>query len=296
MDYEILYDLPEGEYDGRGIRGIRTKTIRSGSLLEVMCYPITKVSAAAKREAWRRRSSASQERMNAINTQRHMDRLIEANFLQGDHVLTLTYEYPAWDRGAGSVEFYQNEYQRAGVPWDIASAARDFKNFIKRVKRAVKRLGGETKAVKYLYVIESGKEPAGGGLPPRYHMHAVLHAPALTLSSIREIWGRGFTRCDGLELNFNGAERLSKYFTKQRRYERRWGHSKNLVIPENRAKISDRRVSRRRAARIAADVQHDGRAIFEQIYPDYRMIEDPRVTWSDFIPGAYIYARMRRRD
>ena len=33
-DYEILYDLPAGEYDGRLVEGIRTVTIRAGKSLK----------------------------------------------------------------------------------------------------------------------------------------------------------------------------------------------------------------------------------------------------------------------
>jgi hypothetical protein len=47
---------------------------------------------------------------------------------------------------------------------------------------------------------------------------------------------------------------------------------------------------------IASDVRMEGRAILEKLYPGYRIMELPRVSYSDFMPGAFIYARMRRRD
>jgi hypothetical protein len=293
-DYEILYDLPAGRYEGAGISGIRTKTVRSGALLEVMAYPIAPVSQAAKREARRRHTGPAQEKLNARNAQRHMERLIEANFTQMDHVVTLTYAYPAADWGMASLDMLQAAYERAGVPWDIEAAARDYRNFMARLRRAEKRAGGDPKAVKHLYVIESGKEPEGGGLPCKYHIHAVIHAPSLLPEQIRDIWGKGFTRCDRLELRYGGAARLSKYMTKQRRYERRWGHSRGMIMPT--VTVSDRKMSRRRAARVASDVMAYGRTIFEAMYKGYACAEDPVVTYSDFRPGAYIYARMRRRD
>ena len=49
-----------------------------------------------------------------------------------------------------------------------------------------------------------------------------------------------------------------------------------------------------RAALIAADVQANAREILEAIYPGYRL-ENAEVKYSDFVAGAYIYARLRRR-
>ena len=56
-DYDLLYDLPTGEYQGAGIDGIRTVTIRAGRSLEIMCHPITRLSREARREAKRRRTT-----------------------------------------------------------------------------------------------------------------------------------------------------------------------------------------------------------------------------------------------
>ena len=63
-----------------------------------------------------------------------------------------------------------------------------------------------------------------------------------------------------------------------------------------RPRVSDRKVSRRRLALLAEDIMRDGRAILEKLYPGYRVAEPPIVRFSDFVAGAYIYARMRRRD
>ena len=49
-------------------------------------------------------------------------------------------------------------------------------------------------------------------------------------------------------------------------------------------------------ARIAADVQRDGVVILEALYPGYKVVELPDVKYSDFGPGCYIYARMRKRE
>lgn len=58
----------------------------------------------------------------------------------------------------------------------------------------------------------------------------------------------------------------------------------------------DSKISRRRAALIAADVLVNGREIFEEaLFPGFRLVEDVRVTVSDYVAGAYIYAKLRRK-
>lgn len=289
--YEILYDLPAGEYDQRAVGGIQTTTIHAGTSLEVICYPITRVDAGAKREAARRRSTPAQQRLNQRNTQLRIMRLAECNFTAMDYFVTLTWAYPAEDPGMTNLEDMQRAYEDAGVPEDIEGAARAWTNFLNRLKRRARRQGGDPAGVKYIHVIESGKDHPGGGLPAKYHIHALIHAPGLTDLDLKALWPHGFTRCDRIDMEHEGAERLSKYLTKQRRYERRWGHSRNLREPEVR--VSCRKVSRRRTARVAEDVRQYGREIFEALYPGYRCVEFPEVRYSDFVAGARIYARMR---
>lgn len=291
-DYEILYDLPAGEYSEKEVGGIRTRTIRAGDTLEVECYPITRITFEARQEVQRRRSSPAQQQLNQRNRQRRIARLIDENFTQEDYVLTGTYEYPAEDFGMANPDDLRRLYDRMKLPWELDRARRDVLNYIQRVRRAVKRTGGDPKAVRHLYVLEEGKD-RGDGLPPRYHFHLVLHAPGLSADQVKALWPFGFTSCDRLDLEHNGgAERLSKYLAKQRRYRRCWGHSRNLREPT--VTVSDRRVSRRRAALVAQDIRQYGRQIMEALYPGYRCEELPEVKYSDFVAGAYIRARLRR--
>ena len=46
---------------------------------------------------------------------------------------------------------------------------------------------------------------------------------------------------------------------------------------------------------IAADVRENGVEIFAKLYQEYRLTELPVVRMSDFVAGAYIYARMQKR-
>lgn len=292
-DFDVLYDLPAGEADTKKVGAMCTHTIKAGNSLEVYACPVTKLDSGARRERRRRKTSTAQALVNQRNAQLRFMRLAEANFTPRDYVVTLTWANPAEDPGLVNLRDMQRAYDAAGVPWEMEDAHRAWKNYLNRVKRLERKRGGDPKEVKYICVIESGKEPPCGGLPPRYHIHGIIHAPSLLHEEIKALWPFGFERCDRFGKEYDGAMRLARYLTKQKRYERRWSHSRNLKEPVET--VSYRKVSRRRAARIAADVMRDGRTILEKLYPGYRIVEGPRVRYSDYAAGAYIYARMYRK-
>lgn len=142
--------------------------------------------------------------------------------------------------------------------------------------------------------IEEGAKELPLGLPPKYHIHMILEAEGLDRGEIEALWPFGYVQCTRFDVKRDGAARLASYLTKNKRCGRWVSHSRNLKRPE--AKVSDRRMSRRRARRVAEDVLYAGREIFEKLYPGYRLMATPRVTYSDFMPGCYIYCRMRRDE
>ena len=294
--YEILYDLPEGEYNPAEVGGTRTKTIRAGDSLEVESFPIVYVSDGAKRERKTRKSGKSQQMLNRINAEKKFRRLVENNFTSGDWVAHPTYDYGFVDRGFANVYDTIRALKDAGYPMDDEEAVRVMRNFIRRLKKRVQQKGGDPKQLKYVYVVEATRLPRDGEinpLPPKYHYHMVFSSlGVITINDINELWQYGFSKAQPVDTRFNGLEGLSNYFLKQRRGKRKWSSSKNLKKPEE--KVSNRKISRRRAAMIADDVQHNGREIMEKLYPGYSC-ERIEVKYSDFIAGAYIYARMRRR-
>ena len=292
-DYEVLYDLPAGEYDGRGIAGIRTVTIRAGASLEVMCHPIIRQwPEGAKREAKRRRTGKAMEAINARNLTLNLMRLAELNFTHlKAMVLTGTFEYPCMDDiGLMNIDDVWTEWQKRKLPESVEDVRKIVRNFLGRVKRRME----DPKALKWILRIEEDDKLAPFGLPTRYHVHMLIEAGDLTQDDVSAQWPFGFTRCDRFDLLHDGAARIARYITKNKRGGRWVSHSRNLKKPVPR--VSDRKLSRRRAAKIAEDVAFMGRAIFEKLYPGYRVAETIRVTYSDFLAGAYIYCRMRRRD
>ncbi|MBP3410083.1 MAG: hypothetical protein J6M10_03710 [Clostridia bacterium] len=299
--YEILYDLPSGEYDERAVGGTCTHTIRSGELLEVKAYPIVRIDTDARRERRRRESGAAQQELNHKNSWQWKMRLLEANFGEGDFIVHPTFSYTRVDRDRENIDDTRREWKKMGIPMDDEEAREKLRLFIKRLRRRVKKKGGNPDDFKYLYEIETTFEPREedmNPLPCHYHAHmAMSSCGVLSMDDINELWPYGYTNAKRVDMRFDGLKGFAKYITKKERKKRRgrslrWARSLNLVLPEE--KRSSRKISRRRAARIARDVEQDGRAILEAIYPGYR-VEEVDVRYSDFVAGAYIYARLRKR-
>lgn len=294
--YDILFDLPEGEYNSAEVGGIKTKTFRAGDSLEVESIPIVYISDGARRERKRRQTNGAQTILNRINAEKKFRRLVEANFGTGDWVVHPTYDYGIIDRGFMNVNDTIRALEENGYPMDDEEAAAAIKRFTRRLKNRIRRKGGDVKAFKYIYVVEATRLPRDGEinpLPPRYHYHMIFSGMdgLITINDINELWTYGHSKAQPVDTRFNGLEGLSNYFIKQRRGKRKWAGSLNLKRPDER--ISNRKISRHRAAMIAEDVQHNGREIFEKLYPGYRC-ERVEVKYSSFVAGAYIYARMRR--
>lgn len=293
--YEILFDLPRDEMNQTEVGAIRTKTIRSGDTLEVEAFPITRISQEAKREALRRKSTAAQETLNINNARKKICRLLETNFADGDYGLHLTIDYGVYDHGRMSKKEYIERIEKSGLPTEDDGARKMIKNYLRRVKREMKRRGTDPKQLKYLYVIESSspKKDDPEPMPERYHFHAAISAPGLTREDLERLWDAGYANCDKLDTGHNGLQAFAKYITKQRKAVRRWARSRNLAEPL--ITTSDRKISKRRAAMIAMDVNQFGREILEKIYPGYSCTDEVRVRYSAFVAGAYIYARLRKR-
>lgn len=292
--YEILYDLKEGEVDERALGGVRTRTVRAGEFLEVEAYPLINVTAPAREEYKKRRTSAAQKKLNIENARKRVRRLLENNFGAGDFVIHPTFDYGFEDYGMSDQAYRREEFVRRGYPLCDEDARRIFAAFIRRVRRYIKRCGGDPKQLKYLYVVEKTKEPRDGDIHgvPHYHFHAAISGLGLlNIEAINKLWTAGYTKAEPVDMRFNGLKGFSRYIVKQSRTTR-WASSRNLVEPEEH--VSTRKISRRRLAQVARDVQHAGKEIMEKLYPGYRLEEEPDVRYSDFVAGAYIYVRMRR--
>ena len=318
--YEILFDLPAGEYNPAEVGGIRTKTIRAGDALEVECFPITRIPDGAKREALRRKSTHAQENLNRRNAAKRMQRLVDCNYGPEDWVMTYTWDYSAVDKFTMSIRDMDETWKRLGLPVDEDEARAEFVKYLRRVKYHVRKRvttssvtasprhlpmkGKALDDLKYIYVQEATHLPRAidpMAMPAHYHFHAVIHAPGMSAEELKALWPWGDVRCDHLSMRADGPARIANYLAQHLVEPKegqakvgRWACSKNHTEPT--VTVSNRKVSRRRAALVADDVRQYGKEIFESLYPGYQLMADPEVRYSQFVAGAYIYARLRKID
>ena len=135
--------------------------------------------------------------------------------------------------------------------------------------------------------------------PDTHHHHLLISGiPEYLRGEAERLWGLGYCNADRLQPDDKGVAAMAGYIARQegsasgeRAGEKSYSCSRNIIRPEEKA--SDAKVSRRRVSRIAEDVRANGREILEKCWPGYRLIDEPKVLTSEFVAGAYIYARLR---
>lgn len=264
QDWIDLFQMEEGQAD-KTVKRYRTRTTTSGPVREVEIYPIWDTRSGVRRERGKA-SSEAQRAYNEKRVRRQITRLMNANFSDGDLMLTLTY--------------------KGGAVPDMGQAQRDVRNYLRRIKRWREKRGLEP--LKYLYVIEHQDEE---GRKKRVHHHVVINA--MPREAAEELWQRG--RCNSMRLQTDsaGLTGLAQYLTKGGRRGKRWAASRSLKKPKTT--YSDHKISAARAHRMARDFGAAGREILERIMPAYSLTEG-EARWSEWVSGCYIYAVMRRRE
>ena len=270
-----------------GVLHQRTRTVKAGPMVYVDCYPVwdTAHARAASTEAKKEAHVRAQKRLDAKNRSNRLERLVNANFGAGD--IMLTCEYPA-GRQPGSDE----------------QAKRDIRNMMNRVKRMRSRRG--LPALRYIYITERTESAAYG---VRWHHHVIMSGDGLTREEIEEKWTKrhgGFCntrRAQPTERHLSG---FARYLTiskleregknpQQKAVGRSWGSSIGLKEPAE--SVADKKISVRKAGRVAETVADFGRAkeIFEKLYPGCELLEigAKKSRWAS---GVYVHALMRRVD
>ena len=246
----------------------KTRTIRCGEAVEVEAYPIySRAYPDAARMKERIRSSRAQQRLNDRRAENAFRRKAETNFTSRDYFLTLTYKGPAPE---------------------MEQARRDFRNFIARVNRRRAKRG--LPPCRYMAVLEAGNRSG------RAHHHVLIDG-GMSRDGYEEIWGMGYANADRLQTHGEGLKAVCRYMLKaagaeeREKNRKRWTCSRNLKEP--RITESVHRVSKRQAARIAQDAELQGEGIMRKLYPGLQLTE-LSVRRSDFLAGAYIFARLVR--
>lgn len=246
---------------------VKTRTIRSGSLTEVECYPVYAYPYRRQLEKARPTSEAMRA-VNDRNARKRFERLAECNFVPGkDYALTLT-------------------YSSGEAPEDPERCRKDLANYLVRVNRARKKAG--LPKARVMAVIETGKRG-------RLHHHLLIEG-GLDRDQMEQLWGKGYANCDRIQHGDQGLTALARYMTKGFAAKRdkgrhRYYYSRNLRKPV--ITVSRSRISRRQAERIREDADIQGEAILRKKYPGLRL-DELVVRQTEWMPGCYIYARMRR--
>ena len=276
--YALLCDRePDGEALTRmeQTRGgyYRTRSIRSGAMLEIEAYPMLPQAEARKvRKA--QPSSEAQKALNERNARLRFRRLAEINFRDyEDYFFT------------GTIEAGEGE----SLP-KLERVQQLFALFVRRVNRARKKAGLEN--MKYLAVVEGYEE---GSRQKKLHVHALLEG-GLSADAMSAMWTAGvITKC--ARLIHGKLDELCGYITKDPRGRKRWMRSRGN-LRESKVTYANRRLSARAAWRVADDVAGRSAAL-EKLYPGYRIEqvdghEAVEVRTNPYIAGCYIYARMRK--
>lgn len=284
--YELLcVDKPDAERldDMLHAKGFayRTKTIKSGGLLEIMCYPILTgpQAARAKKE---KASSVRQRQRNEERSAQMLVRLAEANFSDRDYFFTGTFE------------------------GDELPDLKDVQKYVDRFRRRINRLRPKfyLKGNARILGVYEGKED--GDNKKRIHVHMLIDGE-LPRDVIEKEWEKGFNSKRKWNPGYANTKRiqksgegsltgLAKYMAKQVRghYERRWTASRNLKKPK--VSVADRKVSSHRAWVLATQPEEARRVLEERLYPGWKVEDGVNVRASEFLPGARIYIRMRLKN
>ena len=262
---------PEAARDG--VNGYRVKRVRAGDTLEIEGYAIWSTQQQASTA--RRQSEKHREQVQAVNRrnqQKHMRRLVNANFGAGDLLLTLTYD-------------------RDAQPADEGQAQKDIRNFLKRLRRKRERLGLEP--LKYIYTTET----TVGLLGRRYHHHLIVNG-GIDRADVEALWQGGncnsrIARPDAYGLSGWAHYMIKQKETQEKAYRRGFACSRNLKKPAE--STADHKLSVRRMQQMAEDMDRNGAEIFGKLYPGYVLAEKPEIKWSRWVSGVYLSARMIKK-
>ena len=259
-----------------GTMGYRRRTTVSGPRIDAEVFPVfgRGVKTMLRKARTGNGTPDAQKKANRDRSILRAIQIVEANFGKRDVALALTYngEAPTQDR-----------------------VDKDLRNFADRVKRRRKNLG--LRELKYWAVIGGDEMPEAGYSGKRPHIHIFMNG-GISRDELELMWGKGFANVDRLQPGSEGLAAIATYFAKQiqdrkeTKGARRWRASKNLVKPVQRSR--DAKMPNSRVRRIAYDFKNEAKAVMEKLYPGYVMTEEPVVRYSDYTPGVYIRAVLRR--
>ena len=265
-ELEALFEVKDGidrETVRDGVLYYRTRTIRSGEMLEAIAYPII-ANRQQRREARGKITGEAQRKVNTRNARRHLIRLAQCNFTAKSVFVTLTY---------------------GEAPED---PDRELTKYLARLRTAARKAGEK---LKYIAVTEISSRG-------RVHHHILLEG--VDRDTAEHKWRGGFANGRNYQDNPQGFKGIVLYMAKWNSTledgegrRKRTRVSKGLSQP--RETESNTRMSRGRMERVATQLEESAMTALEAAYPGYVCREMPEVRRSEWLPGAFMYAVMWRK-
>ena len=173
----------------------RVKRITAGRYVAVVAYDQTVASDSPRaRAAKRQHSSRARELLNYKAAWKNLQLLLLTNFSPGDFWITVTYD-------------------DAHLPPKAEAAQAEFRKYLDRLRRQVRKRGG---VLRYVYNTETLNKDG----TPRLHHHFVLSAESgLDAETAASLWGLGETEATILgddPLYSEDFIELAQYMTKER--------------------------------------------------------------------------------
>lgn len=274
-----------------GVLHQRTRTVSAGPMVYVDCYPVWNTAAAgrarsaAKREAQRK----AQERMNRKNARKKLERLVNANFGDGDLIVTC-------------------EYGHGMQPDGDEAALRNIRSYLRRLAYRRQRRGLER--MKYIYITEVTASARYG---TRYHHHVIMSG-GISRDEAEAVWRSrhgGICNAKAAQPTQQHLSGFARYLTadkssrtieedgknpQHKAMRRGWTPSRGLYDPDEDATVADKKISIRKAGRIAEAVQDEAfaRETFARLYPDCELLEISAKR-SEWAAGVYISVKLKRK-
>lgn len=236
---------------------------KCGDYLDVNIYPVYKQGSGGRRRK-AKPTPEMKQKLNEIASQNKLIRIANANFCESDLKVELT-------------------YKPEKNPETDEDAARELRNFLRRVKRYRERNG--LSELKYIAVTERGS------VKGRYHHHLILND--IPIKDLVDLWGNGIVGTDVLQFDENGIASLARYMMKQARDilgKKKYTRSHSLVDPQP---VSRDSVSKRKVMELAENIEC--RAEYEKLHEGY-FLAQASVIFNDANGGVYIYARYYSKE
>ncbi len=234
-----------------------------GNYLDVQIYPVfTDSKPKGTRRKKAKPTSEIQQLLNERNSKRHNIYLINENFTKNDLVVHLTYD-------------------DISLPDSSEQAERDSKNFIRRIRRALKNKGIE---LKYFAVYEQA--------PNGRHHHHIIISGGLTYEELVKMWQYGIAEFSALFFDEYGVTGLTQYITKETSGKKKIMHSRNLTYPPKKQR--DGKISKVKLKELC-NYDIDVKEFCRKLYPGYELA-DMEPFYNDVNGNYYITFRLYKPE